>query len=253
MDTLRTLADKSTGEDKRCLVEKVEEVRKAIVGLRKQATGEDLQRVAELEESLKKLEEEMPPWSVEEEQEQRRQEEQRRQGEQEDQRRQVEQRRQGEQEEQRRQEEQKQRRQEERERAAMRNVATSARMAAKTTTVASATTGARDKRMNEACGKSKGKGKGGKGEHGGKGGKGFQQSVKMLKGEEEQTDEEDERVQVAPNMGVGGSQRRERNTKAEMGGLRRQGRRGRMEEESEVVRLQRWRAGRTRGNSKRKR
>ena len=75
METLRTLADKSTGEDKRCLVEKVEEVRKAIVGLRKQARGEELQRVAELEGGLKKLEEEMLPWSVEE-QEQRRQEEQ---------------------------------------------------------------------------------------------------------------------------------------------------------------------------------
>ena len=49
METLRTLADKSTGEDKRCVVE---EVRKAIVGLRKQARGEDLQCVAELEESL---------------------------------------------------------------------------------------------------------------------------------------------------------------------------------------------------------
>ena len=68
----------------------MEEVRKAIVGLRKQARGEDLQRVAELEESLKRLEEEMLPWSVEE-QEQRRQEEQRRQGEQEEQRRQEEQ------------------------------------------------------------------------------------------------------------------------------------------------------------------
>ena len=52
METLRTLVDKSTGEDKRCVVEKVEEVRKAIVGLRKQARGEDLQCVAELEESL---------------------------------------------------------------------------------------------------------------------------------------------------------------------------------------------------------
>ena len=47
-------------------------MRKAIVGLRKQARGEELQRVAELEEGLKKLEEEMLPWSVEE-QEQRRQ------------------------------------------------------------------------------------------------------------------------------------------------------------------------------------
>ena len=87
METLTTLADKSTGEDKRCVVDKVEEVRKAIVGLRKQARGEDLQRVAELEESLKRLEEEMLTWTVEE-QEQRRQEEQRRQGEQEEQRRQ---------------------------------------------------------------------------------------------------------------------------------------------------------------------
>ena len=90
METLRTLADNSTGEDKRCVVEKVEELRKAIIGLRKQARGEELQRVAELEESLKKLEEEMLLWRVEE-QEQRRQEEQRRQGEQEEQRRQEEQ------------------------------------------------------------------------------------------------------------------------------------------------------------------
>ena len=113
METLRTLADKSTGEDKRFVAEKVEEVVKAIVGLRKQARGEDLQRVAELEESLKRLEEEMLPWSVEEQ-------------------------------EQRRQEEQKQRRQEEREHAAMRNVAMSARMAAKTTAVTSATAEAGD-------------------------------------------------------------------------------------------------------------
>ena len=90
METLKTLADNSTGEDKRCVVEKVEELRKAIIGLRKQARGEELQRVAELEESLKKLEEEMLLWSVEE-QEQRRQEEQRWQGEQEEQRRQEEQ------------------------------------------------------------------------------------------------------------------------------------------------------------------
>ena len=65
-------------------------MRKAIIGLRKQARGEELQRVAELEEGLKKLEEEMLPWSVEE-QEQRRQEEQRRQGEREEQRRHEEQ------------------------------------------------------------------------------------------------------------------------------------------------------------------
>ena len=59
METLRTLADNSTGEDKRRVAENVEELRKAIIGLRKQARGEELQRVAELEESLKKLEEEM--------------------------------------------------------------------------------------------------------------------------------------------------------------------------------------------------
>ena len=65
-------------------------------------------------------------------------------------------------------------------------------------------------RMNETCGKGKGKGNGGKGEPGGTGedgGKGIQQqSMKLMKGEEEQvTDEEDERVQVAPNIGAGGS------------------------------------------------
>ena len=65
-ETLRTLADKSTGEDKRFLPEKVEEVRKAIDGIRKQARGEELQRVAELEEGLKKLEEEMRPRSIDE-------------------------------------------------------------------------------------------------------------------------------------------------------------------------------------------
>ena len=75
MENLKTVADNSTGEDKRRVVENVEELRKAIIGLRKQARGEELQRVAELEESLKKLEEEMLLWSVEE-QEQRRQEEQ---------------------------------------------------------------------------------------------------------------------------------------------------------------------------------
>ena len=90
METLKTLVDNSTGDDKRRVVENVEELRKTIIGLRKRARGEELQRVAELEESLKRLEEEMLLWSVEE-QEQRRQEEQRRQGEQEEQRRQEEQ------------------------------------------------------------------------------------------------------------------------------------------------------------------
>ena len=68
---------------------------------------------------------------------------------------------------------------------------------------------------NETKGKGKGKGNGGKGEHASKGGefggKGFQQSVKTMKGEEEQeADEEDERDRVAPNMGAGGSHPRPR-------------------------------------------
>ena len=84
LENLKTVADNSTGEDKRRVVENVEELRKAIIGLRKQARGEELQRVAELEESLKKLEEEMLLWSFEE-QEQRWQEEQTWHGEQEEQ------------------------------------------------------------------------------------------------------------------------------------------------------------------------
>ena len=60
--------------------------------------------------------------------------------------------------------------------------------------------------LDETRGKGKGNGNGGKGEHGSKGGlgsKGFQQSVEMMKGEEEQgADEEDELVVVDPNMGV---------------------------------------------------
>ena len=70
--------------------------------------------------------------------------------------------------------------------------------------------GGESRQTDETRRKGKGKGNGGKGEHGGigeDGGKGIQQqSMKMMKGEEEQvTDEEDERVQVAPNMGAGGS------------------------------------------------
>ena len=84
LENLKTVADNSTGEDKRRVVENVEELRKAIIGLRKQARGEELQRVAELEESLRKLEEEMLLWSFEE-QEQRWQEEQTLHGEQEEQ------------------------------------------------------------------------------------------------------------------------------------------------------------------------
>ena len=69
---------------------------------------------------------------------------------------------------------------------------------------------------DETRGKGKGKGNGGKGEHGNKGGLGSkgtneaQQSKRMIKGtDEDELDEkeheEDERVQVAPNMGAGGS------------------------------------------------
>ena len=47
METLRTLASNLTGEDKRCSMQNVEEVKKAAVGLKKQAIGEELQRVAE--------------------------------------------------------------------------------------------------------------------------------------------------------------------------------------------------------------
>ena len=68
--------------------------------------------------------------------------------------------------------------------------------------------GGESRQTDETREKGKGKGNGGKGEHGGigeDGGKGIQQqSMKMMKGGEEQvTDEEDERVQVAPNMGGG--------------------------------------------------
>ena len=49
----------STDEYKRRLAEEVENVRKMMAGMEKQATGGDLQRVAEMEESLKKLEKEV--------------------------------------------------------------------------------------------------------------------------------------------------------------------------------------------------
>ena len=140
-------------------------MRKAIVGLRKQARGEDLQRVAELEESLKKLED-MLTWSVEE-REQRRQEGQRRQG--------------------------------EREHAAMRNVETSARMAAKMTAVTSATAGAGDKGTDETSRKGKGNGNGGKGEHEGKGEvgrKGMQQVEHLVMDEIQENHREDSRKLV---------------------------------------------------------
>ena len=125
MGTLRTSANKSTSQNKRFVVEN-ECGRGEMVGLRQQARGEDSQCVAELEESLKKLKEEILPWSVEEQ-------------------------------EQRRQEDQEQRRKEERERAAMRNAATGVKMTAATTTVVtSATTDAGNKNTDETR---KGKGK----------------------------------------------------------------------------------------------
>ena len=49
----------STDEDKRRLAEEVEKVREMMAGMGKQATGGDLQRVAEMGESLKKLEKEV--------------------------------------------------------------------------------------------------------------------------------------------------------------------------------------------------
>ena len=208
----------STDEGKRRLAEEVDKVRKMMAGMEKQVTGEALQRLSEMEEGLKKVEEEVQAKGVDE------------------QRMTMNFAETGE-------------KKVTRERQRMRR---------------SGPRGDETHRMNETSRKGKGKGNGGKGEHGGKGdkgGKGFQQSVKMLKGEEEQkTDEEDERVQVAPNMGAGGSHpqamldpeeeavEEERGTRK----LRRQGRRGRMEEESDVVRWQRRGAGRTRGSNIRK-
>ena len=49
----------STDEEKRRFSEEVEKVRKAMAGVEKQVTGEDLQRLAEMEEGLKNCEEEV--------------------------------------------------------------------------------------------------------------------------------------------------------------------------------------------------
>ena len=62
-------------------------------------------------------------------------------------------------------------------------------------------------KLGKTCGKGKGKGK-----RRGFGGKGAQQSMKTTKGEEDQV-EEDERVRVAPDMVVGGSHLRPRQTR----------------------------------------
>ena len=90
----------STEEDRRRIPGDIENVRKAMAVVEEKVKGEDVHRMAELEEGLKKLEEKMRPWSVEEQRRQEKQEEQRRQEKQEEQRRQEEQ------EEQRRHEEQ---------------------------------------------------------------------------------------------------------------------------------------------------
>ena len=153
----------STEGEKRRLAEEVDKVRKMMAGVEKQVTGEDLQRLVEMEEGLKKFEEEVQAKGVDDQE-------------------------------------------------VMMNFADKCE---KKVTIEGrgraglVQRGDETHRMNETCGKSKGKGNGGKGEHGGKGdkgGKGFQQSAKTMKGEEEQkADEEDERGRVAANMGAGGS------------------------------------------------
>ena len=159
----------STDEDKRRLAEEVEKVRKMMAGMGKQATGGDLQRVAEMEESLKKLEKEVQAKDVDDQ------------------------------------------------KMSMNFAETGEKKVMREGRGCAGLVQGGDEthRKNETSGKGnetsrkgKGKGNGGKVEHGGKGedgGKGVQQSVKMLKGEEEEADEEDERVQVAPNMGAGSS------------------------------------------------
>ena len=153
----------STEEEKRRLAEEVDKVRKMMAGVEKQVTGEDLQRLSDMEEGLKTFEEEVQAKGVDDQEVMTNFEDKC-------------------------------------EKKVMREGRGRAGLVQG---------GDETHRMNETCGKSKGKGNGGKGEHGGKGdngGKGFQQSAKMLKGEEEQeADEEDERVQVAPYMGAGGS------------------------------------------------
>ena len=56
-ETVITL--QSTEEEKRCLAEEVDKVRKMMAGMEKQVTGEDLPRLAEMEEGLKKFEEQV--------------------------------------------------------------------------------------------------------------------------------------------------------------------------------------------------
>ena len=56
----------STEEEKRRLAEEVDKVRKMKAGMEKQVTGEDLQRLSEMEEYLKKFEEEVQAKGVDE-------------------------------------------------------------------------------------------------------------------------------------------------------------------------------------------
>ena len=49
----------STEEEKRRLAEEVDKVRKMMAGVEKQVTGEDLQRLSEMEEGLKTFEEQV--------------------------------------------------------------------------------------------------------------------------------------------------------------------------------------------------
>ena len=152
METVNTL--QSTDEDKRRIAEEVEKVKKAMAGMEKQATGGDLQRVAEMEESLKKLEKEVQAKDVDNQ------------------------------------------------KMTMNLAETGGKKDTREGRGCAGLVQGGDEthRMNETSGKGRGKGNGGKGEHGregDEGGKGFQQ--------QQETDEEAERVQVAPNMGAGGS------------------------------------------------
>ena len=176
----------STEEEKRRLAEEVDKERKMMAGVEKQVTGEDLRRMAEMEEGLKKFEEEVQAKGVDNQEMVTNFEDK------------------GE-----------------------KKVTRERRGCAGLVQGVDET-----HRMNKTCGKSEGKGNGGKGEHGGKGdngGKSFQQNVKMLKGEEETRSRWRltwRPVAHTPGHNKGRSSRRkERNTEAEMGGLRRQGRR----------------------------
>ena len=74
-EQLRLLTERmneATEEDKRCMAEHIENVRKVLAVVEEKVKGEDVQRMAEVEEGLEKLEEKMRPWSVEEQEQRRR-------------------------------------------------------------------------------------------------------------------------------------------------------------------------------------